>query len=119
MNTNTKNNSKLNASTIVVNRHNIRDAQGRFVSSLVNKVNPVVVNGGRSTNSGSSFISSFAVVGDCVDVVMVRSSKTTYTYKPSKVGLAAVSNVLSSGGSFGEVFNKYLKKNEIKRTIYK
>lgn len=118
-NTNTNRNSKRNASTIVVNRHNLRDANGRFVSNLVNKTTATVVKSGRTNKSGSSFISSLNVVNDTVDVVMKRNPKIVYTYKPTKVGLTKVRQVIRNGDSLGAVYNECLKGREVKRTIYK
>jgi len=117
--TNTNQNSKRNASTIVVNRHNLRDANGRFVSNLVNKTTATVVKSGRTNKSGSSFISSLNVVDDTVDVVMKRNTKIVYTYKPTKVGMIKVRQVLRDEGSLGAVYNECLKGREVKRTIFK
>lgn len=118
-NTNTNRNSKRSASTIVVNRHSLRDAQGRFIPKLASSSNPVVVKNTKNTKSVSSFISSLNVVGDTVDVVMKRNLKIVYSYKPTKVGLAKVKRGLANGDSLGAVYNEVLKGREFKRTIYK
>ncbi|NCW34247.1 MAG: efflux RND transporter periplasmic adaptor subunit, partial [Betaproteobacteria bacterium] len=95
------------------------DANGRFVSNLVNKTTATVVKSGRTNKSGSSFISSLNVVNDTVDVVMKRNPKIVYTYKPTKIGLTKVRQVLRNGDSLGAVYNECLKGREVKRTIYK
>ena len=88
----------------------LRDKKGKFVG-----------NGSKSAVQASvstSFIKILKIEGNLVNVVMTRSPKTVYTYKPTPNGLNEVKKVLSSGGSLGSVYNKELRGKEISRTIY-
>jgi hypothetical protein len=90
----------------------LRDSKGKFVGSG----SKAAVH---ATNLHSSFIKSMKIEGGNVNVVMDRSPKTVYTYKPTKDGLVEVQKVLTQGGSLGVIYNKCLKGKEVSRTIFK
>jgi hypothetical protein len=90
----------------------LRDKNGKFVGSGSKTAI-------QATNLHSSFIQSLKIEGSNVNVVMSRSPKTVYTYKPTQDGLNEVKKVLTQGGSLGTVYNKHLKGHELSRTIYK
>jgi hypothetical protein len=126
MNKNT--NSKPNASN--TNRYNVRGANGRFISTMNSTV---VKNGPLRDSKGrfksltsvknvavkSSFIKNMTVSGNLVNVVMTRSPKTTYTYKPTQSGMAKVKSAIKSNVSLGTVYNNELRGREVSRTIYR
>jgi hypothetical protein len=100
-----------------------RDSLGRFVSSPV-VVSPTkskgtnsvrVVKPSKASVSGSSFISSMTIEGTNVNVVMSSNPSLKYTYKPTTAGLKAVNKVLSDGGSLGTAYNQHLKGREVGR----
>jgi len=119
----TNNKSSQSGSNIVVNRHNLRGANGRYIAKDSVPVKGVKVSKASKANvaikSGSSFIAKLIIDSDLVNVVMSRNPKIVYSYKLKKSGLSAISKVIASGGSLGEAYNKYIKGNEVSRTIYK